>query len=581
MTAHIPNGTFRPEDRYHFVRQFCHGDVEEFFTEWTNVEPLFQTLLDREIASLSGLIEWIDDRSDLLAHLDEIAGRLEDRTQCNTDDQAAKSSYEEFINTVQTKAEEKTDLLSRKLAGSPFFDQLPGERFEVLRRSIRNDIEIFRQENVALSAHDQELCLEYNERCGSITVNFDGKELRTEQVGLILEEPDSALREKAWRAMYSRWLQEKGGFDALYDRMLANRQQIAANAGFDSFRDYAFRSLERFDYTPADCEAFHRSIEELVLPLVCRFAAERNAAFKVDTLRPWDTYGDPLGRPALRPFKEASELISGAVRILNRIHPDLGQKLSLMKDRGELDLATRKGKANGAYMHSYPVIQRPFVFGNVVGSSDDVQTMMHEFGHCLQCLMLPAETVHEFIFPGMEVSEVFSMSMELMALDKLDEFYQGDDLRRAQRDHLIQIIEYFPWFAQVDAFQHWVYTHPGHSTEERDDEWASLSERFSPHVDRSGLWNEQSVRWHRQSHIFTDPFYYIEYAMAQLGALQHWSNYQTNPAEALTNYFAGLSLGGSKPIPETYAATGIRFDFSPATLSPVLQDLLHKIESLS
>jgi oligoendopeptidase F len=581
MDIGATENTSPPESRYHFVRQFCRGDIEVFFTEWADIEPIFKSLLERSITSVEELIEWIADRSDLLAHLDQAAGGLQDKTLRNTEDQTAKSDYEKFINTVQTEAESKTDLLSRKLAESPYFADLPGERYEVLRRSVKNDIEIFRQENVPLNAHDQELCLEYSERCGSILVSFEGQELRTEQVVKLLKEPDSKLRERAWRAMYSRWLQEKAGFDGLYNRMLATRCKIAANAGFADFRDYSFKSLERFDYTPADCETFHRSIEELVVPVCGQFAAERKAALKTATLRPWDTSGDPHGRPALRPFSETSQLIDGAVRMLNRVHPELGQQLSLMNERGEMDLSTRKGKANGAYMRSYPVTQRPFVFGNVVGSADDVQTLLHEFGHCLQTLQLPGETLYEYIFPGMEVSEVFSMGMELLALDKLDEFYKGEDLRRAKRDHLIQIIEYFPWFAQVDAFQHWVYTHQEHSIEERDAQWAALTARFSPHVDRTGLEQEQFVRWHRQSHIFTSPFYYIEYAIAQLGALQLWSNYETAPAAALNDYFTGLRLGGSRTVPETFAACGIKFDFSPGTLKPIVQELQRKIQTLS
>jgi oligoendopeptidase F len=453
----------------------------------------------------------------------------------------------------------------------PLRARLPRKRWFVFNRAARVQVELFRPQNIPLETEEARLGQQYQKLSGSLTVRFRGEEKTLAQMGRYLEEPDRLLRQEAWELTANRRLQEAEAFENNFEQLLKLREQIAANAGFPNYLEYAFQLRGRFDYTPEDCRKFHEAVEKEIMPVVRQLQGARRRLLGLESLRPWDLNADPLNRPPLRPFAQVEELVSRAQKIFDGIDPKLAADFQLMRQLRLLDLDNRKGKAPGGYQSTLSESRLPFIFMNAVGIHRDVETILHEAGHAFHAVAAREEELHAYRSAPIEFCEVASMGMELLGNEFIDAFYQEADARRARHDHLEGIVSIFPWIATVDAFQHWIYTHPGHSRAERRQAWLDLMDRFSGEVDWSGHEEKRAALWHRQLHIFLHPLYYIEYGIAQLGALQVWANSRKDKARALRQYRRALALGGARPLPQLFAAAGCRFDFTRRTIKPLIR----------
>jgi oligoendopeptidase F len=444
-------------------------------------------------------------------------------------------------------------------------------RYEVFDREVKNHVELFRPENVALETEEAKLAQQYQKLTGAQTVNFRSEEKTLVQMGRFLEEPDRALRQEAWELVAQRRLQDAEPCEEIFDRLIRLRTQIARNAGFENYRDYAFRRMGRFDYTPDDCVKFHDAIESEIMPVVRAIQRERRTNLKLDSLRPWDLAVDPQNRPPLQPFANVGELVARTQKIFDSLDAELAANFRELSGKKLLDLDNRKGKAPGGYQSTLNEARVPFIFMNAVGVQRDVETILHEAGHAFHAQATRGEDLYAYRGAPIEFCEVASMSMELLGNEFLEEFYPTPEANRARKTHLEGIIGFFPWMATVDAFQHWIYTHPGHTRAERQAAYRRLMERFSGETDWNGFEAARAGSWHRQLHIFLHPFYYVEYGIAQLGALQVWANSKANKPKALADYKAALALGGSRPLPELFSAAGCQFQFDAATIKPLIR----------
>jgi oligoendopeptidase F len=383
---------------------------------------------------------------------------------------------------------------------------------------------------------------------------------------------DRKKREDVYYKINERRLKDKVTLDDLFSKLVALRHQVSVNAGFTNFRDYMFKSLGRFDYTPQDCFAFHDAIQNEVVPLLNNFAEERKNMMKVSSLRPWDKAVDPEGREALKPFANGKELTEKTIEVFKRLDPFLGQCLAIMKEMGHLDLESRKGKAPGGYNYPLSEIGVPFIFMNATSTLRDMVTIMHEGGHAIHNFLTRDLELNDFKSTPSEVAELASMSMELISMDHWDVFFTDpEELKRAKRDHLEDLIETLPWVATIDKYQHWIYEHANHSTEDRKREWNKIFNQFADTVtDWNGLEETKDYLWQKQLHLYEVPFYYIEYGMAQLGAIAVWRNFRNDPAKGLQGYQNALKLGYLRSIPEIYKAAGIKFDFSRAYIKELM-----------
>ena len=561
-----------------FPRRFVPAELS--FDDWSAVEPLYRELLERPVETREQFEQWLLDWSELDAAFDEEGTRRRIEMTCATDDPQREQRFLHFIENVAPHREPVHHALRRKLAELAERFDLPARRYEVLLRSVRNALEIFREENIPLEVEDAKLAQQYQKITGAMTVQYKGQELTLPQAERYLEEPDRQVREEVWRLVSDRFLADAGKLDQLYDQMVRLRDRIARNAGCADYREYAFKAKERFDYTPDDCLAFHDAIEAVVVPAVGQLYERRKRKLELESLRPWDLAVDPDNKPPLRPFETESELIEKASRVLHQVDDELGGIFDTLNRLGLLDLSSRKGKAPGGYMSTYEERRLPFIFMNAAGTERDVRTLLHESGHAFHSWACRGEPLLAYRHYPIEFAEVASMGMEMLSLPHLEVFY-GDETDRARRRFLEGIVQFFPYMARVDAFQHWVYTHVDADIEQRKDHWQQLTQRFSPHVDYSGLEKYDRHSWHRKLHFFEVPFYYVEYGIAQLGALQVWLNSRRDYEQAVAMYRHALALGGSRPLPELFETAGCKFDFSEQTLRPLIEAVMEEIDRLS
>jgi oligoendopeptidase F len=555
----------------HRPRSFIPPDLE--LGDWPQIAPWFDQLEARaaRAATPAALEQWLLDWSELNAALDEESARRNIAMTCHTDDADAEKAYLHFVENVEPQLKPRQFALEQIYVAHPQRAQLPAGRYGVFDRDLSNHVTLFRPENVPLETEEARLGQQFQKLSGALMVNFHGEEKTLVQMGRYQEEPDRALRQEAWECVAHRRLLEADKFDDLFDALVQQRHQIALNAGFANYRDYAFRRMGRFDYTPEDCARFHDAVESEIMPAVRELQAGRRRELRLDPLRPWDLAVDPKNRPPLKPFAEVADLVSRTQTIFNHLDPELAGDFKLMRDLRLLDLDNRKGKAPGGYQSTLSEARVPFIFMNAVGLQRDVETILHEAGHAFHALATRNEDLYNYRNAPIEFCEVASMSMELLGNEFIEEFYPAAGANRARRTHLEGIIGFFPWMATVDAFQHWIYTHPGHTRADRAAAWLALMDRFGGAVDWSGYEKNRASLWQRQLHIFLYPFYYVEYGIAQLGALQVWANSKRDLARALRDYKTALALGGSRPLPDLFAAAGCRFDFSPQTIRPLIQ----------
>jgi len=550
--------------------------------EWAQIEPLFAQLEQRmpQLENAPQLQSWLLDWSELSAALDEEASCRYIAMTCHTDNANAEKAYLHFVENIEPQLKSRQFALEKMYAATPLREQLPTERFNVFNRDVKNRVALFRQENIPLETEEAKLSQQYQKLSGSLTVKFRGEEKTLVQMGPYLEEIDRPVRREAWELVGQRRLQEADKFDDVFDQQIKLRSQIAENAGFGNYRDYAFRRLGRFDYTPEDCVKFHDAVETAIVPIARELQAQRRAQLKLEMLRPWDLSVDPLNRPPLKPFVQIEEMVSHTQKIFSRLDTELAGGFRQMQDLNLLDLDNRKGKAPGGYQSTLAESRLPFIFMNAVGLQRDMETIFHESGHAFHALATRDEDLYAYRSAPIEFCEVASMSMEFLGNEFIEECYSTDDSKRARRARLEGLVDGFPWVATVDAFQHWIYTHPDHSREERRKAWLGLMDRFGGDVDWSGLENERANLWHRQLHIFIHPFYYIEYGIAGLGALQVWANSKQSKARALGDYKKSLALGGSRPLPELFLAAGCQFEFSAKTIHPLAKMLKDELGKL-
>jgi oligoendopeptidase F len=534
-------------------------------TTWEMLKPYFDELVTRTVGSTAELRKWLADRSELEAVISEDAGWRYIRMTCFTEKEEYSKAFQDFVRNIQPQIAPVSDVLNRKVADSPYLEALAHEPgFDIMIRNLKKDIEIFREENVPLYTEITSEAQKYTQISGAMTVQIDAQEMTLPQAGVLLMSTDRARREEVYRKITTRRLADKETLDTLFSSLVSLRDRVARNAGFPNFRDYMFRSYGRFDYTPQDCFRFHESIESEMVPLLNDLARRRKEKLSVTSLRPWDKAVDTEGRPALRAFDGGPDLIRKSEDCFRKLDPFLGQCLVIMNEMGHLDLESRKGKAPGGYNYPLAEIGVPFIFMNATSTLRDLTTIMHEGGHAVHNFLTRDLDLGDFKNPPMEVAELASMSMELLSMEQWNIFFPDEsELKRAKYEHLKDIIETLPWVATIDKFQHWIYENPGHTSGERKKNWTTILGRFADSVtDWSGLEEGRDYLWQKQLHLYEVPFYYIEYGMAQLGAIAVWRNFKNNRQHGLQGYMNALKLGNLKTIPEIYKAAGIKFDFS-------------------
>lgn len=547
------------------------------------IEQKLIQLLTRDIENTETLEQWLVDQSDLYDQLEEgMTGHYID-FQCQSDSEAAKKAFEHDQTIIEPILKKYEAELDEKFLKSPFVEQLNQEKYGRLIRSKQNAQQLFRPENIELEVKENKFSTDYFEHTGGLMVEWDGEEKTLSEIAVHLQDEKRENRKLAFEKNGSAYQSVKTELQMIMDELMNIRQQKAAHAGLDNYRDYMFKKYERFDYTPKDCHTLAAAVEEHVTPLKEKIQQEHKSALGVDTYRPWDTKAVLPGQTPLKPFKDRDELVSISHGIFNQLDNRFQALLSTMDQRGMLDLTTRKGKAPGGFCAPLPVSGLSFIFMNAATTQDDMITLLHEMGHCIHNDLKKHLPLSVYRDTPMESSELASMTMELFTMDKWDQFYSNpEDLKRAKREHLEGIIQFLPMGVAVDQFQHWMYENPAHTAEERNAKFFELQKKLNGEtVDWSGYEHYAENSWLRILHIFEVPFYFIEYVIAQLGALQMFKQYRDNPDQALANYKHALSLGATGSLFDVYEAAGISFDFSSDKIQELMTFLQGELQKVS
>ncbi|HEV8283855.1 MAG TPA: M3 family oligoendopeptidase [Chitinophagaceae bacterium] len=561
-------------------RQFLSREL--IITEWKNLEPYFKDLLEREIRSRDDLEKWMKDASELEAVVSEDANWRQIRMTCDTENKELEKAFTFFMMEIQPHIQLYADKLNRKLVENPFTKELDKNKYFTYLRSIKKNIELFREQNIPLISELAVTAQQYGVIAGKMTVQVEGREYTLQQAAKFLENPNRNLREEVYRKISERRLQDKSELNKLFTSLVQKRNQVALNAGFTTYSEYRFKELGRFDYTKQDCYQFHEAVKKNVMPLANEIYGKKRKKLNVDQLRPWDVEAEPEGVTPLNPFKTGDELLKKTLHCLNEVNPFFADCLRQMHKMHRLDLESRKGKAPGGYNCPLPETGAPFIFMNAAGQMADVTTIIHEGGHAVHSFLTHPLELTAFKEYPMEIAEVASMSMELFSMDYWDAFFDNkEELKRAKEYQLERVITIFPWIATIDKFQHWVYENSAHSEEERASAWMGILNEFSSsEIDFSGLDEYRRCSWQRQLHLFEVPFYYIEYGIAQLGAIGLWMQFKKNKETALNNYIEALSLGGTKTLPQLFEAAGLKFDFSPGYVSELMSFVHDEMKKL-
>ena len=551
-------------------RHFLPADF--IITNWESLEPYFKNLEEREINSLTELENWMKDASELESVINEDVCWRQIKMTCDTENKELEESFTYFMMEIQPKVQPFSDRLNKKLINSPFVRQLDEKKYFTLLRNVKKNIDLFREDNIPINAELNVMQQQFGVISGKMMVEVNGQEYTLQQAAKFLEDPDRPLREEVYRKINERRLQDKEEVNTLFSTLLEKRHRVALNTGFANFRDFRFAELGRFDYDKEACFQFHEAVKLHVMPLVNQLYETKKKKLRLETLRPWDVDAEPAGIQPLRPFKTGDELTEKTIACFDKLRPFFGDCIRKMKEMGHLDLESRKGKAPGGYNCPLAESGAPFIFMNAAGTLDDVTTMVHEGGHAVHSFLAHELELFGFKEYPTEIAEVASMAMELFSMDNWDVFFKNkEELKRAKEQQLERVITIFPWIATIDKFQHWVYENPNHTSEERGQQWLYILDEFSsPVIDFSGLEEYRLYGWQRQLHLFEVPFYYIEYGIAQLGAIGLWRQYKQNPDMAINNYINSLSKGGTLTLPQLFESAGLKFDFSPSHISELM-----------
>lgn len=550
---------------------------------WNDLKPYADILSGYEPSSVEDYGRWIENWFEFgLVVAEEYHWRYIRQSQ-NTADPDAKKRYNEYFSGIENQVTLLNNQLEKKALSSPYLYQFEAKGFDIIKRAWQSNNDLFVESNVELQSQSDIKANEYNAIRGPMVVILDNEALTLQQAATRLEWPQREKREEAWLATRNKMYESKDAFDAVMDSLIKIRHQIALNAGFENYRDYMFKKLQRFDYGTKEAFDYHEAVEKKVVPLLTKIYTKQKETLGLDKLRPWDTDCDPYNRQEIKAFDNTDEFIEKMEQSAHAIDPDFGRTISDMKKNNMFDVDSRPNKTSGAYNASMPISRTSFMSGNFTGVVHDLVTGVHEGGHAWHAYLMMDLSLTGNEGVPMEMAELASMSMELISHDQWHRFMPDEEeCNRAKLKHYQDILYVMVLVAKMDSFQHALYENPAMTPAQRHEAFKKVEERYDTGcIDYSGLEHLRNAYWHNQRHLFGMPFYMLEYGFAQTGALGINKNYDENPDLALQQYKKALSSGYQIILPELYKTAGVEFDFGVNKLDELMAYLEPKIEGLS
>jgi M3 family oligoendopeptidase len=541
------------------------------------LETKLHTLLQREICSVSELENWLVEERVVCAEIEEaITSHLIDFYKDTADEKKRKLHvyYQTEVQPLLTTYNAEFD---KKFSDCSFSLLLNEEKYGYMRKARLVKSKVFHEENIRLTVREQELITRYREIIASITIEWDGETKSHPYIKAKLDSPNREVRERAWCALAEVNLLVKPEVDSIMNELIKVRHQMARNAGFSNYRDYMFE-LKNREYSIHDCYTFHESVEKHAIPVWIQLAALFKKELCIDMYRPWDFGPCTLQQT---PFSDFADLLDGVEEMLSKTDPHFKEIFQYIRTQGLIDVEARKNKGAGAICFTLPKSKNVFIHANFSPSFNAINALVHEVGHAIHFYkQFENESSMQEQYLREEVAELYSHSLELLVMDKLNVFYREEgEWKKAQREQLHRAFSMLISPIAGDLFQHWLYTNPDHSPKERDATYLEISKRFQyASVDITGFETEIGASWIESGHYFQYPFYKIEYAISQVGALQLFQIYRENHKKAVALFKEGASVDWNASIADIYRHTGVHFDFADQTVKNIAEFIMNIIE---
>jgi oligoendopeptidase F len=547
--------------------------------DWSTIEPYFTALQDEQLTS-EKVPAWLKRWGDLQQLVWEARSGLKRDRARDLLNETAQQAFQDFAETVFTPFQVANEQLAAKLLSLTPYE--PAPEHSVTLRYLRATTNSVSSTTPDIQSAIEALTTAYNMRVAGMTVELDGQQLDGTQVYNLQTDPDRATREALWRARQRPWQHDRVFFDQLFLDLIAQRRRLAETAGMPDYRAYRWRELGRIDYTSDDCLRFHAAIADELVPVVARWHEARRQGLGVSTLRPWDVDGAREEHSPQQPFATVEAFEAGMATVFQVIDPELGMLFSRMRS-GFLDLGWRKGKLEGGEEWLFPVTGLPYVHLNADGTTNGVWALLHEMGHAFHDYRtgMHQHLLWDTWYPD-EFAECAAMTNSLLGGDYLSVerggCYTASEAAQLVGELLKHFVEWPIKGAMIDAFQHWIYTEAPADVQpaDLDAQWLSLSQRFAPWIDWSGLEAEHAAEWHKERLVYGMPFYNISYDFAELGALQIWRKAQQDRPATWQAFREALALGNTRSLPELFTTAGAQFPFE----REALRDLAETVDQV-
>ena len=557
--------------------KYEHLDLEKIKKEFSELIKSFE-----KAENVEGQVNAFDEIIKLRNHIETMQTLVSVRHSIDTNDEFYDKENE-YMDEISPILFGFTNDFYKALVNSKFKDELIQKYGKFLFDLAENTLKTFSPEIIPDAQEENRLSSKYSKLIASAKIDFDGKELNLSQMVPYTQSKDRNVRIEAAKKVAQFFSENQDEFDNIYDSLVKVRTRMAQKMGYKNFVEFGYKQLSRLEYDAKMVEGYRKQVLENIVPLHTELRERQGKRLGVDKLKFYDEAikfnsgnADPHGSPEW--------ILNNGKTMYKELSKETDEFFTFMTENNLLDLLSKKGKMSGGYCTYIPEHKAPFIFANFNGTSHDIDVLTHEAGHAFQVYQSRGFEVPEYLWPSYEACEIHSMSMEFLTWPWMDLFFENDT-DKYKFIHLSEALLFIPYGVTVDEFQHWVYENPEVTPKERREKWIEIEKKYLPTRDYGEVEElKNGIFWFRQGHIFSSPFYYIDYTLAQVCAFQFWIKSRENREKAWQDYLNLCKLGGSKPFFELMKSANLKNPFEEGTLAfviPKIKEYLDNVDDMN
>ena len=557
--------------------KYEHLDLEKIKKEFSELIKSFE-----KAENVEGQVNAFDEIIKLRNHIETMQTLVSVRHSIDTNDEFYDKENE-YMDEISPILFGFTNDFYKALVNSKFKDELIQKYGKFLFDLAENTLKTFSPEIIPDAQEENRLSSKYSKLIASAKIDFDGKELNLSQMVPYTQSKDRNVRIEAAKKVAQFFAENQDEFDNIYDSLVKVRTRMAQKMGYKNFVEFGYKQLSRLEYDAKMVEGYRKQVLENIVPLHTELRERQGKRLGVEKLKFYDEAikfnsgnADPHGSPEW--------ILNNGKTMYKELSKETDEFFTFMTENNLLDLLSKKGKMSGGYCTYIPEYKAPFIFANFNGTSHDIDVLTHEAGHAFQVYQSRGFEVPEYLWPSYEACEIHSMSMEFLTWPWMDLFFENDT-DKYKFIHLSEALLFIPYGVTVDEFQHWVYENPEATPKERREKWIEIEKKYLPTRDYGEVEElKNGIFWFRQGHIFSSPFYYIDYTLAQVCAFQFWIKSRENREKAWKDYLNLCKLGGSKPFFELMKSANLKNPFEEGTLAfviPKIKEYLDNVDDMN